>query len=116
MLIEFDFESLEIRSSEDLAGHLINLAIEKFREKEKIITEKMMIFLCKIAILRTVDINWQEHLYEDDALRSGVGLMAHAQKDPLVEYKKRSAENFKDMIYKVNQEALEFIFRAQIKS
>ena len=62
-----------------------------------------------------MDRNWQEHLREDDDLRSGISLMAHAQKDPLIEYKRKSFEAFREMLLKVNQEALEFIFKANIE-
>ena len=41
-------------------------------------------------ILSGIDKLWQEHLYNMDALREGVHLRAQGQKDPLVEYKKRS--------------------------
>jgi len=115
MLIDFRLSDIEIHTPEDLAVYLEEKAKVKFKEKTEIIGNDMMVFLCKIAILRAIDTNWQEHLREDDSIRNGIGLMAHAQKDPLVEYKKISAETFRDMLFKIDQEALEFIFKAKFK-
>ena len=115
MFITLEIDKYEVKTSKDLESHLIEKAIEKFEQKKEKIGEQMMTFLCKIAILRTIDTNWQDHLLDDESLRNGIGLMAHAQKDPLIEYKKKSFENFHDMIFKINQEALEFIFKAQFR-
>lgn len=115
MLIDFKLSDVEINTPEDLVVYLEEKAKAKFSKKTEIIGNEMMIFLCKIAILRAIDTNWQEHLREDDSIRNGIGLMAHAQKDPLVEYKKISAETFRDMLFKIDQEALEFIFKAKFK-
>ena len=54
-------------------------------------------------------------LREDDDLRSGLSLMTHAQKDPLVEYKRRSFEAFKDVLFRINQQTVEFVFKTKIE-
>ena len=41
----------------------------------------------RFIILRTIDREWQDHLYMMDQLREGIGLRAYGQKNPLVEYK-----------------------------
>jgi len=115
MLLDFQLKDIEIKTSDDLVSYLSVKALEKFKQKEIIITEPMMVFLCKIAILRTIDINWRQHLLDDDNLQRNIRLLAHGQKDPLVEYKKLSYLSFAEMMFKVNQEALEFIFRAKFQ-
>ena len=115
MFITLEIDKYEVKTSLDLEKQLVEQAIEKFNQKKEKIGGQMMTFLCKIAILRTIDTNWQDHLLDDESLRNGIGLMAHAQKDPLIEYKKRSFEIFHDMIFKINQEALEFIFKAKFR-
>jgi len=115
MLLDFKLEDIEIKTADDMVPYLTAKAMEKFKLKETVITEPMMVFLCKIAILRTIDINWRQHLLDDDNLQRNIRLLAHGQKDPLVEYKKVSYEAFAEMMFKVNQEALEFIFRAKFQ-
>jgi len=46
----------------------------------------------RYTILQAIDKLWQEHLYEMDSLRYSIGLRAHGQRDPLLEYQ---AEAFK---------------------
>src|SRR5436189_291724 len=41
----------------------------------------------RYIILTAIDKLWQEHLYEMDSLRYSIGLRAHGQRDPLIEYK-----------------------------
>ncbi|MCK4980379.1 MAG: SEC-C domain-containing protein, partial [Candidatus Delongbacteria bacterium] len=115
MLITVDKEAEEINTPDDLFDKLYDLSIDKIKKKQSIIGDKLFDFLAKIAIVKIMDKNWQEHLREDDDLRSGISLMAHAQKDPLIEYKRKSFESFKEMLFRVNQEALEFIFKANVE-
>jgi len=115
MLIQFKPELSEINSPEDLYDTILDLAVRKYDNKRSVVGDRMMDVLSKIAIVKLIDINWQEHLREDDDLRSGISLMAHAQKDPLVEYKRRSFEAFKEMLFTINQQTLEFIFKAKIE-
>nr|HXK50252.1 SEC-C metal-binding domain-containing protein [Clostridiales bacterium] len=114
MLIKFDQDISSIITAEDLYDKILQLATDKFSHKRAVIGERMMDILSRIAIVKIIDINWQEHLREDDDLRSGISLMAHAQKDPLIEYKRKSFESFKEMLFRMNQQTLEFIFKARI--
>ncbi|MDA3839111.1 MAG: preprotein translocase subunit SecA [Candidatus Delongbacteria bacterium] len=115
MLISIDKNDETINSPDELFDKLYDLSIVKIKKKQSIVGDKLFDFLARIAIVKIMDRNWQEHLREDDDLRSGISLMAHAQKDPLIEYKRKSFESFKEMLLKVNQEALEFIFKANIE-
>ncbi|MBN1968622.1 MAG: preprotein translocase subunit SecA [Candidatus Delongbacteria bacterium] len=115
MFISFSMDEIEIKNADDLVKLLVKRATDKFLQKEKIISEELMNTLIKIAIIRTIDKNWQDHLYDNENLMRGIGLMAHSQKDPLVEYKKQSFDAFKSMIFNVNREALEIIFKAQFR-
>ncbi|MFO7810113.1 MAG: preprotein translocase subunit SecA [Candidatus Delongbacteria bacterium] len=114
MLIQIDRNKVGFNTPEDLYDHLFDLSSERLSAKRKVVGDRLMDILSKIAIVKLIDINWQEHLREDDDLRSGISLMAHAQKDPLIEYKRRSFEAFKEMLFKINQQTLEFIFKAKI--
>lgn len=44
-----------------------------------------------------IDEKWQEHLYEMDYLKSGIGLRSMAQRDPLVEYQREGYVLFQAM-------------------
>ena len=61
-------------------------------------TDSNIMALKKEIVLNVLDRLWIEHLSRCDALRSGVGLRALAQKDPVQEYQKGSFESFEMMI------------------
>ena len=63
-------------------------------------------------VLVAIDKQWQEHLYNMDALREGVGLRAQGQKDPLIEYKNEAYNLFVTLMESIKQEALQNLFRS----
>jgi preprotein translocase subunit SecA len=65
-------------------------------------------------LLRALDLHWQRHLTDLDILREGIGLMAIAQRDPLVEYKRDSFMMFNEMREQINKVAIQYIFRVQL--
>ena len=63
----------------------------------------------KNVILSKIDEEWKEHLREMDDLRSAVNNATYEQKDPLVIYKLESYNLFRDMLDRLNQEAVELL-------
>ena len=63
----------------------------------------------KNIILSKIDEEWKEHLREMDDLRSAVNNATYEQKDPLVIYKLESYNLFRDMLDRLNQEAVELL-------
>ncbi|RPJ42461.1 MAG: preprotein translocase subunit SecA, partial [Candidatus Latescibacterota bacterium] len=61
------------------------------------------------AILSKIDEFWREHLYELDGLKSGIGLRAYAQKDPLIEYKREAFDLFSELAERIHREALRLL-------
>ena len=57
--------------------------------------------LARMGSLSFIDQSWKNHLSEMDYLRSGIGLRAMGQRDPLVEYQKEGYDLFEDLIHNV---------------
>jgi preprotein translocase subunit SecA len=68
------------------------------------------------TLLQMVDTKWIDHLQTMDDLRDGIGLRAYGQKDPLVEYINESFEYFESMKQSLQEEAVKYLFRVQVKS
>ena len=68
----------------------------------------------KNIILGMIDNEWKEHLREMDDLRSAVNNATYEQKDPLVVYKLESYELFKNMLARLNEEAIELLMKLNI--
>ena len=66
----------------------------------------------RFTILSAIDRLWQEHLYEMDSLRYSIGLRAHGQRDPLIEYKAEAFKIFEDLMVAIKSEICHNIFRS----
>jgi preprotein translocase subunit SecA len=64
----------------------------------------------RYTILGAIDKLWQEHLYEMDSLRYSIGLRAHGQKDPLIEYKAEAFKIFEELMVNIKSEVCRNIF------
>ncbi len=66
----------------------------------------------RYTILNAIDRLWQEHLYEMDSLRYSIGLRAHGQRDPLIEYKAEGFRIFDELMVNIKTEICHNIFRS----
>jgi preprotein translocase subunit SecA len=66
----------------------------------------------RYTILSAIDKLWQEHLYEMDSLRYSIGLRAHGQRDPLIEYKAEAFKIFAELMVNIKTEICHNIFRS----
>ena len=60
--------------------------------------------------LFVIDNRWREHLAEMDYLRSGIGLRAMGQRDPLVEYQRDGFDFFEDLVTSVKHDTTRHMF------
>ncbi|QDT39488.1 preprotein translocase subunit SecA [Stratiformator vulcanicus] len=67
-------------------------------------------------LLELVDTAWKDHLYHMDHVRSGIGLVGYAQKDPKVEYKREGRRAFQAMWERIDEQVTGFIFRLEKES
>ena len=77
-----------------------------FEEPEKLASVE------RFTILSAIDKLWQEHLYEMDSLRYSIGLRAHGQRDPLIEYKAEAFKIFDELMVNIKTEICHNIFRS----
>ena len=66
----------------------------------------------RYTILSAIDKLWQEHLYEMDSLRYSIGLRAHGQRDPLLEYKAEAFKIFDELMVNIKTEICHNVFRS----
>ncbi|MBL4884401.1 MAG: preprotein translocase subunit SecA [Planctomycetaceae bacterium] len=67
-------------------------------------------------LLEVLDHAWKEHLYYMDHLRSGIGLVSYAQKDPKVEYKREGMLAFDKMWDRIGEQVASAIYRVESES
>ncbi|MCB9176617.1 MAG: preprotein translocase subunit SecA [Caldilineae bacterium] len=83
---------------DEIAGHLISLATEYYEAKYARLGESVMHQLERTVMLRTIDQWWVRHLTALDELRTGIGLRAAGQQDPLVTFKREGFGMFKQLL------------------
>jgi preprotein translocase subunit SecA len=66
-----------------------------------------------MIMLNVIDNQWKDHLLSMDHLKEGIGMRAYGQKDPLIEYKKESFVMFQDMMDRIEDETIRFLFFMQ---
>ncbi|MBX3450419.1 MAG: preprotein translocase subunit SecA [Planctomycetaceae bacterium] len=67
-------------------------------------------------ILEVLDQSWKDHLHYMDHLRSGIGLVGYAQKDPKVEYRREGMKAFEQMWDRIAGQVTSAIFRIEHQS
>ncbi len=67
----------------------------------------------RMIMLNVIDNQWKDHLLSMDHLKEGIGLRGYGQKDPLIEYKKESYIMFQDMMDRIEDEAIRYLFFIQ---
>ena len=113
--IKFDQKDIVQLTLEDLKEKLYKMALQIYEYKEKMLGEPLMRQLERYAMLRSLDDEWKEHLYDVDQLKTGIGLRAYGQRDPLIEYKKEAFGLFTDMLQRIDEQTLELIYKLQIE-
>lgn len=89
--------------------------LERYELKEKRIGSETLRSLEKYFLLTTIDTHWKEHLLLLDHVRDSVGLRGYGQKNPLQEYKKEAFHLFVDLMNKIRETTLTYLFRVEIQ-
>ncbi|MFM7499604.1 MAG: preprotein translocase subunit SecA [Actinomycetota bacterium] len=101
-------------STEYLSEVISANALEKFEEREQVLSAEIMRELERRVVLSVLDRRWRDHLYEMDYLQEGIGLRAMAQRDPLVEYQKEGYDLFTAMMEGIKEESVGYVFHAEV--
>src|SRR6516165_4085302 len=89
---------------------------QKYQEKEDLVGADVMRHTERIVMLQVIDNQWKDHLLSMDELKQGIGLRAHGQKDPLVEYKKASMDLFEAMWDRIEDETVRYLYFLQVQT
>ncbi len=84
------------------------LLIDLFKENKIQDTDNFW-RLARGSALSFIDQAWKDHLAEMDYLRSGIGLRAMGQRDPLVEYQNEGYSLFEDLISNVKYSVIRLL-------
>ncbi len=98
-----------------LSDNIVEAVTKRYDEKEKQFGSELMRWLERRIILDVVDSQWKDHLLSLDHLKEGIGLRGYAQKDPIVEFKKEAFVLFEDMMARIDNETIRYLFHIQVQ-
>ncbi len=100
---------------DQLSDAIAEAVAKKYEDKEKQLTPDLMRWLERRIILDVVDGQWKDHLLSLDHLKEGIGLRGYGQKDPLVEFKKEAFILFEDMMARIDNETVRYLYNVQVQ-
>lgn len=108
-------EHIKKNSLFELQEYVIGRIEELFKQREKKLGKEIWYHVVRMVFLSAIDQYWMEHLTAIDDLEEGIRLRAHAQLDPLVEYKNEAYKMFERLIGSVYFEATRRAFQVQVE-
>jgi len=100
---------------DELVEDAVGAVTKRYEEKEKQFGAELMRWLERRIILDVVDSQWKDHLLSLDHLKEGIGLRGYGQKDPLVEFKKEAFVLFEDMMARIDNETIRYLYHIQLQ-
>jgi len=70
--------------------------------------------LQRYILLSVLDTQWKDHLLVLDHLKEGIGMRAYGQRDPLVEYKRESFDLFQQMMERIEDQVVQYLYRVEL--
>jgi len=88
---------------------------QRFEERERLLGAESFGQLIRYIILSVLDAQWKDHLLALDHLKEGIGMRAYGQRDPLVEYKRESFDLYQEMMERIEDQVVQYVYRVQLK-
>ena len=99
---------------EEIDDRLISHVHELYDLMEERLTPETTRNIERHLMLRTLDVNWVQHLTTMENLRQGIGLQAYGQRDPLVMYKREGHEMFQRLQERIQHDIVHSIYHVGV--
>ncbi len=113
--VSFTDDEIADLTREILRNTLISKATEYYEKREEEFGSETMREIERVALLRTVDSKWIDHIDAMEQLKSGITLRAYGQHDPVIEYKFEGFDMFEEMIGTIREDTLKLIYHARVE-
>lgn len=119
----YDFFGLDLKSAsidlgsmrrDEVTEALKEAVNRRYEEREAAIGSEAMRLHEKYLLLQVIDQQWKDHLLNVDHLKEGIGLRGYGQRDPLIEYKKESFDIFQEMMERIQDRVVKFLWKIEV--
>ncbi len=107
-----EFEALE---EEDVLNSIKQRAAELYAAREVEFSSEVMRELERVMLLKSVDINWMEHIDAMDQLKQGINLRAYGQHNPVIEYRNEGFDMFTAMTDAIREQTARAVLTVRIR-
>ncbi len=115
-VIELDEEQLKKFKKADMVQYLKEKAVKLYEAKEAEFTEPEQIReLERVFLLKVIDRKWMDHIDDMDQLRTGIGLQAYGQRDPVIEYKMTGFDMFNEMTEAIKEDTVKLLLHVKVE-
>ncbi len=109
-----DEEKVYQFSREEIQKKLDEYAETAYEQREKELGSEQMRTLERLLLLRSIDIHWVNHLTAMENLRTGIGLHAYGQRDPLVMYRTEGHKTFQELLQRMQHDVVHSLFHVTV--
>jgi len=97
----------------EMEEYILEKLRRRYEEKEALVGPEVMREMERMVWLNVIDQQWKDHLLTMDHLKEGIGMRAYGQKDQRIEYKKEGFRLFQEMMDRIEDETVRFLFFLQ---
>ncbi len=112
---ELEHEDNVYRYSQDQITSILWEHAEKiYAEHEEAVGAEQMRLAERFLLLRAIDSHWLQHLTAMENLRTGIGLHAYGQRNPLVMYQSEGQKMFLDLQGRIQRDVVRTLFHVSV--
>ena len=97
-----------------LEERLVAAVEARYDQRAQTLGEESFTQLQRYILLSVLDAQWKDHLLVLDHLKEGIGMRAYGQRDPLVEYKRESFNLFQEMMERIEDQVVQYLYRVDL--
>ena len=109
-----DVDKVYALRKEDIQQILAQHAESVYDGREGQLGEEQMRVLERLLLLRSIDLHWVNHLTAMENLRTGIGLQAVGQRDPLVMYRSEGHKTFQELLARMQDDVVHSLFHVTV--
>ena len=109
-----DEEKVYKFNQQQIMDTLSDYAEKAYDDREEELGSKQMRTLERLLLLRSIDVHWVNHLTTMENLRTGIGLHAYGQRDPLVVYRTEGHKTFQELLQRMQADVAHSLFHVVV--
>ena len=109
-----DEEKVYKFNQQQIMDTLSDYAEKVYDWREEELGSEQMRTLERLLLLRSIDIHWVNHLTIMENLRTGIGLHAYGQRDPLVVYRTEGHKTFQELLQRMQTDVAHSLFHVVV--